>query len=251
MADEKGLRLLFWIGTTVMLLLTFTVVLIAVLYQRRVYRLRQQEARKLMSAALKAEHNERKRLAAGLHDGICGDINAIRNFASMLHKDEERNQEIIEEIRLALDHTLNNVREFSHNLMPPLLQTSGLVVALKEYTKKIAQSYRIVVEGKWPHEVVALSETQAYELYLVVQELITNAIKHGDAEHIKLSIHMHGDIVEMDVEDNGRTYNFFQSLKTSSGLGLRNIISRLSGIDAQLQQLSSVLGNKLRISLHK
>lgn len=249
MADEKDLKLLFWIGTLVMLCLTFAVVLIAILYQRRVYRLQQDEARKLMFAALKAEHKERSRLAAGLHDGICGDINAIRNFVSVLGAGTGTDKELLQEIRSALDIALANVREFSYNLMPPLLHTSGLVAALKEYLKRMQQSYQVSITGSWPTAPPDLSDTEAYELYLVVQELMTNAIKHGKASVLRVTL-SDTQALRLSFEDNGPAFDFYQCLKNSGGLGLSNICSRLNSIRARLEQETVFEGNKMTITLH-
>lgn len=250
MADEKDVKLLFWIGTLVMLCLTFIVVLIAVLYQRRVYRLQQDEARKLMFAALEAEHKERSRLASGLHDGICGDINAIRNFVSVLRPGTDTDKELLQEIRSALDITLTNVREFSYNLMPPLLHTSGLVAALKEYLKRMQQSYQVQIGGAWPPEPPVLTDTQAYELYLVVQELLTNALKHGKATVLQVTLSTKVPGLQLSFEDNGATFDFYKSIKTSSGLGLSNICSRLASIQARLVQEPALSGNKMTITLY-
>lgn len=139
MENETGLRIFFWLGTFIMLSLTFSVLFITVMYQKKVHKMRQKESENLLQASLDSEKKERKRIASDLHDGVSGDINAIRNYIAILNKREQDpyNKSILEEVTEALNNTLNNIQEISYNLMPPLLGTSGLVPTLKDYFDRV------------------------------------------------------------------------------------------------------------------
>ena len=95
MEVEKSIIYILWIGTFVMVALAIMVFSLTYFYQKRVQKIKIEEAKKLLSASLRSEEKERKRIASDLHDGVLGDLNAVRNFIAVLVQTETKNQNLL------------------------------------------------------------------------------------------------------------------------------------------------------------
>lgn len=253
MENEIGLKLFFWVGTLIMLALTFSVLFITVMYQKKVYKMRQKESENLLQTSLDSEKKERKRIASDLHDSVCGDISAIRNYIAILNKKEQDpyNKSILEEVTGALNSTQNNIQEISYNLMPPLLKSSGLIPTLNDYFDRVKKWSNVSIITRYDTNDLPISSSEAYELYRIIQEFIHNMIKHGNVTQIHFSIRSLKSVLIIEMTDDGSSFDFYKNLESTSGMGLKNIISRMRKIGATLKQIPAEKGNNIEIHLKK
>lgn len=251
MENETGLKIFFWIVTAIMLFCVLTVLLVTVLYNKRTYKMKQKEAENLLKITLEAERRERNRIAADLHDGISGDLNALQNFVTLLYDKQQDpfNKTILYEVTSVLANTLTNVQNISYNLMPPMLESYGLTSTLKNYFERIKKSHNVEIIQNYPVVDINVSSSDAYELYRTIQELTTNMIKHGKSETIIFTISSINSTLILEINDNGSSFDFYKSSKESEGMGLKNIVSRILNINAKLKQLPAEKGNKIQIHL--
>ncbi|MBX2950071.1 MAG: hypothetical protein KF704_12395 [Crocinitomicaceae bacterium] len=253
MENETGLRLFFWLGTFIMLALTFAVLLITVMYQKKVHKMKQKESENLLQTSLDSEKKERKRIASDLHDGVCGDISAVRNYIAILNKKEQDpyNKSILEEVNETLNNTLNNIQEISYNLMPPLLESSGLIPTLNEYFDRVKKWSNVSITTQYYTTDVPISSSEVYELYRIVQEFIHNMLKHGNVTQIHFSIRSVKSLLIFEITDDGASFDFYKNMENTSGMGLKNIASRSRKIGAILKQIPNEKGNNIEIHLKK
>jgi len=251
MENETGLKIFFWIVTAIMLFSVITVLLVMVLYNKRTYRMKQKESEILLKATLEAERQERKRIAADLHDDISGNLNALQNLVTILYDKQQDpfNKEILYETSSMLSNTLKSVQNISYNLMPPMLESYGLIPTLKSYFKRIEKLHTIEVIQKYQTEDMPISSSDAYELYRTIQELTTNMIKHGKSDRIILSVSSENKTLLFEICDNGHSFDFYRSSKETTGMGLKNIASRILNANAKLKQFPVEKGNKIQIFL--
>ncbi|MDT0294845.1 sensor histidine kinase [Mesonia ostreae] len=253
MEYESGLKLFFWIGTAIMVGLTLMVLLLTVIYQKKVHKIKQKEAENLLRVSLESEKRERKRVASDLHDSVMGDLNAIRNYMTVLSNEEQHSASpqnpLLQEVETALRKMQENIQEISYNLMPPLLESSGLTSTLENYFDRIKKWNKLNITAKYQSNDIAIPSSIAYELYRIVQELTTNMLKYGKIRNITFSIEKDENILTITVIDDGVPFDFYKNLKNSSGMGLKNIMSRLKQVEASLVQVSVDKGNKIVISL--
>ena len=252
MENETGLKIFFWIVTAIMLFSVITVLLVMVLYNRRTYRMKQKESETFLKAVLEAEQRERNRIAADLHDGISGDLNAFQNLLTLLYDKQEDTfcKELLYEALSMLSNTLENVQSISYNLMPPMLESYGLIPTLNSYFKRIKKLHNIEVIQNYETEDLNISSSDAYELYRSIQELTTNMIRHGKSDRIIFSILIKNEILIFEICDNGKPFDFYKSSKETTGMGLKNITSRILNSNAKLKQQPAEKGNKIQIILH-
>lgn len=252
MEDKVQIKLFFLIGTLGMVFLAIGIILMTVIYKARVDRLNRKKSESLLNASLNSEKRERQRIASDLHDGLSGDLGAVKNFIALLNSKEEdvSKKEILQEVSIILTHALTNVQSISYNLMPPLLESYGLVPTLKSYFDRIKKSNTITVKQHYFSDVIEIPSSEAYEIYRIVQELTTNMIKHGKSQQISLSISLDQNTLLFEIIDNGITFDFKEKLQSSLGMGLKNISSRIKHINAKFIQQPISNGNKFQIILN-
>lgn len=251
MEDEINLQLLFWTGTILMCFTIITVVMVVVNYQRSVAKQKKEEAERLIKVILDTEQKERQRVAMDLHDEVLGDLNAILIYLRRI-QEEPVTPEVIRQLLLTnhqLLYSIQNIQSISYNLMPPELEVLGLLVALEEYFKRVALFYTIDI-----HFIPAVSRIQVkkrykYEVFRVIQELTNNIVKHGQAKRIKCEVKSSSDLTDFLIEDDGKSYSFFEALKQSKGLGLRNIVSRTQYLGGEVVHSSLEKGNLIHLKI--
>src|SRR5690349_19656584 len=134
-SPEYQIALLISIGTVGMLLLAIAIISFMVFYQKKMIseqlkrkQLEFEHQQRMMQAELESQENERRRLAADLHDSIGGMLSAIRVGISTISKQAPELN--IEQTKSMLDDTISSVRRISRDLMPSTLERFGLIHAI-------------------------------------------------------------------------------------------------------------------------
>lgn len=215
--------------------------------------MKRKEAESLLKVSLESEKQERQRIAADLHDGVSGDLNAIRNYLSILQKSEKDadKQELFSEIKDSVEAALENTRQVSYKLMPPLIELAGFTVALQDYFERLSRNSDVVFEVVCKDGSIEFDTETSYELFRVVQEFTTNMIKYGQISQCTVVLYSLLDKQFVELVDDGLPYDFKDLSLTSKGTGLKNISSRLKVIEGELLQREVVEGNHFVISLKK
>ena len=233
-----------------MLCLGFALIFLALFYRNYLSKMRAKEAENLLLVSLESEKNERRRIAADLHDSVSGDLVAIRNYLSILQRSGTANidSSTLDELREGVENALQNTRQVSYKLMPPLLDTLGLAAAIGDYFERLAPktSVRFGVESA---EIAELPHEISYELFRTVQEFTTNMLKYGNASQCKVSMDETAGLFRLAITDDGTPFNFADELARSGGTGLKNISARLKVIGASLIQQPEQNGNHFLITL--
>ncbi len=177
----------------------------------------------MLIAINQTQENERQRIARDLHDSIGALLSALRlNLGSI--RQTPHPQENLAPIYELLDHTATEVRRVSHDLMPASLLDHGLVAALEEiYLQRATPAVRIIAEHFRSSRFAPVSEII---LLRIIQELVSNTIKHGDASEISIQLTAYPDKISLIYEDDGKGFDINEKA-ASNGMGYQNIRSRL------------------------
>jgi len=180
-------------------------------------------------AVLQAEENERKRIAADLHDGVGQLMSAAKMNLSSVENDlpfKTAAQKSAYQKAIALvDESCKEVRSISHQMMPNALLKSGLASAIKEFIDKIDSSViKINLHTEGLNE--RLDSNVETVCYRVIQECVNNVIKHSGANTLEISLIKDVDGISATIEDNGKGFNAKELFKFE-GIGLKNIRSRI------------------------
>lgn len=180
-------------------------------------------------AVITAEENERKRIAADLHDGVGQMMSAAKMNLSAFENEITFNnidQKLsFEKLINLVDESCREIRSVSHQMMPNALLKSGLASAVKEFIDKIDN--RIIKINLYTEGLnERLDSNTETVLYRVIQECVNNVIKHSGASTLDISLIKDADGIAATVEDNGKGFDTTDQQKFE-GIGLKNISSRI------------------------
>lgn len=189
-----------------------------------------QQELKLARAILAGEEKERQRIARDLHDGLGGALSGIKIKLSGQPKAEST--QVVDEAILQLENSIGELRRIARNMMPETLIRLGLETALRDLCVSLTnRSIDIEFQANGIEEKLPV-ETQVH-IYRIVQELLSNAIRHSQADRIIVQCLQNEDTFLVTVEDNGK--GFDPSLKKSAGIGLGNIQNRVAFLKGRIE----------------
>lgn len=206
----------------------------------------QEEATK---AVLNAEETERRRIAAELHDGVGQLMTAARMNLEAATKDiQDVKPEFLlklDKVAWLVDEGCKEVRMVSHSMMPNALLKKGLGSALQDFIQKMDQSViktSLHIEGlhqRLPQEVESI-------LYRVIQECITNVIKHSGASQLDIVLLKEDNYLDITIEDNGKGVNLSE---VTQGIGIQNLQARVKYLKGMLD-IDTAPGQGCFIGIH-
>ncbi|WP_299313143.1 histidine kinase [uncultured Aquimarina sp.] len=197
---------------------------------QKVYGLMKDQELNLVKATMDGQNKERKRLARELHDSIGGNLASIKlQLSSHTSKNENTQTKILNQI----DETYHQVRDLSHNLASKKFQNNGISTLIKEYVNNIEQGSNQKISFN-PHPEEKINEIEnplKEELFKIIQELLTNTLKHAKADQIDIYLNQYQTILQLLFEDNGIGFN---SEKMAEGIGFKNIKNRLHSLSGNM-----------------
>jgi len=198
------------------------------------------DRRQLEEEILAISGREEQRIGQDLHDGVCQQLAGIefRNsvLVQQLAKDEEARAEAMLIGELIRDAT-RQARFLAKGLSPVQLDTNGLMSALEELTSNASKLFNISCQFECPRPVLVGDNTVATHLYRIAQEAITNAVKHGQARCIVVSLLDTENQLTLRIWNGGA--EFLADASAKGGLGLRIMQYRAEMIGATLKIVSA------------
>jgi len=253
-AVESNLIFTIAVGTLALFVLVAAVLTFFVLYQKRILKsieekkeLETQYQKELLHKYIEAQEKERKRIAADLHDDIGANLAAVKMILNQMELNKSANLDLLKECKDSLQLTVDSARQISHNLMPPALETIGLLKVLERLAKNLSNdNFNLNISAK---DAIRFTTKVELALYRVMQELINNTIKYSKANKATITFNSDNDHHYVRYADNGVGYSFNAK---SDGLGLKNIESRIQMIHGDFQFFSKKNeANGIQITLSK
>lgn len=167
--------------------------------------LRNNELRDVRLQMVRQDEVERRMLAADLHDQVLNDMKRLRKKFEAYAKD--RSDEQKEEIDRILAATMVEIREVMDSLCPSALEHLGLGAALEDCLRKAGEKggFKARFKSKLDDaDVEKLSLVEQSLLYRLVQEALTNVIKHAEAKTVRLNAERDGESLLVTVADDGK-----------------------------------------------
>lgn len=189
-------------------------------------------------AVIEAEEKERRRIAQDLHDGVGQILSAAKlNLSGLESKIKPENEEQATLLKNALDlvnDSVKEVRAVSHNMMPNTLIKLGLASAVREFITKIGTVPNLKIDLQIVGLDDRLDNTVETVLYRVIQEVVSNIIKHANANQISMQLIKHDGELTVMIEDNGVGFDK-KKIDNFEGIGLKNIISRVEFLNGHVE----------------
>ena len=164
------------------------------------------ELRVLSGRLLSMQDDERRRFARELHDGLGQDLVAAKIIVDAMatSHSSKREQSAVQAAQL-IERALQQVRSISHLLHPPLLDEGGLRSALHWYVQGLAERSAIRAALKLePQDFPRLAPELERTIFRIIQEALTNIIRHAEADNLEVSVHKTADEIVINVRDDGK-----------------------------------------------
>jgi signal transduction histidine kinase/ligand-binding sensor domain-containing protein len=170
---------------------------------------------------LSSQEQERKRIAAELHDSLGQNLLVIKNRAMMGLVPQDlpgSSREQLDEISTLSSQAIEEVREIAYNLRPYQIDRLGLSRAVEAMIKKVAVASGIRFTTEIEQLKGVLAKDAEISVYRVVQECVNNIVKHSEATEANVEMKRDGlNFLHIIVKDNGKGFAVEQTLSPESG----------------------------------
>ncbi len=245
-ASSSSINLLMLLGTLAMLILTLGIVFFVIFHQRKVIKfndqlkkLEDEKQQILLNASIKFQEEERNRIAADLHDDVGPLLATARLYLNenLINQEPAAQLQSIFSAKQIIDDAIQLIRNISHSMMPPTLKNFGLESAMSDLFQKINGSGTLNASVRFHDYRTRLKIEQELLIFRVMQELVNNIIKHSNAGFIHLTQNANAthSYFRLHHDGKGIVQTEFDRLNhVSTGLGLKNIASRIKVLDGRI-----------------
>ncbi len=194
----------------------------------------------VIRAIIDTQEIERRRLAKDLHDSLTQQLSAIKFYISSIAESAKNQQQkiILLKSNDALTNVITDMRNICFNLMPKTLEEFSLLKAVKEFCNHFLYHKKAKFIIEQTNALPNFSKELKIDLYRVIQEFITNAINHGNANKITIRFSYLKEILKLLLVDNGKGFDTNQS---GRGMGIQNMQSRIKSHKGELN-IESYMG---------
>ena len=223
-------------------------------HMAEVMQISREENRALAQKSLVIQEQERQQLAYALHDELGQSITAVKAVAASINNPGQSDDQIRNSVEAIIDvsnQMYDVARYMMRRLRPSILDELGIVPALQEMIDDW-NSYHddMFCHFSFKGELENLGENINISIYRIVQESLTNIVKHSKADTVHIDLqaseaHEQDDIIKLMISDNGVG---FDQHHTQSGLGLLGMRERVESLGGDIQ-LKSSPGNGVAITL--
>jgi len=218
---------------TLLLSLIITIIIIyffasIIRYHRRYMKLQREK----IFAEITIRENERKRIAADLHDSLGPLLSAVKLNISNVDIEHPGDKALLEKTAGHLDEIIGSMRRISHDLLPNTLERNGLLEAIREFIGQVNVKQGLNIQLYIVKEIQVPKEKEIH-IFRMIQEIVHNTLKHAQAGNLQIGFSEEGGHLLCLTKDDGKGFDKEKVLAASQGLGLRSLESRceiLNGI---------------------
>jgi signal transduction histidine kinase len=206
----------------------------------------QQETESYVREITRIQEEERRRISRELHDDTAQSLAYLSlELDSLIHSHESTLDKIsirLKDLKSQVDHCLQEVRRFSHELRSGVLDQLGLIAALEAMVDEINARHQIQIKFDVTGHERRLNNEEELALFRIAQEALNNVRKHSQATHATLSIKYRKKGVRLAVADNGRGFRLSEidNAITRGRLGLIGMRERVRLIGGTLSIKSDI-----------
>lgn len=213
--------------------------------QLRVVKLLKEQEQIGINAMLDGQDKERQRIANELHDHLGSLLTTVKfhfnAFRNQYSGADGQAKQLIETTDRLLDEAYQQTRSIAHMKNAGVSGQEGLVPALKNFASKVSTMNLLTIEVNDHGMDKRLDNTLEITIFRIIQELISNIVKHAHASHVVINLTQHESSLNIMVEDNGVGFKV-EDVKPTAGMGLHSIQKRVESTGGTVA-IESVLKN--------
>ena len=204
------------------------------------------ERKRLEREIIEISNREQQRIGSDLHDGLGQELTGIalmlKGVVTQLRKEGSAASLDIEDVITLVNNAVESTRALARGLSPVSGERGGLAAALVALATRASERYGIQVEfDTGADDPLRLNETAATHVYRIVQEALTNVIRHSSATEVEIRLYASGDELHLSVDDNGRGFSQ-PDPESPGGLGLKIMQYRTQMLGGDLMIDTGVRG---------
>lgn len=203
---------------------------------------------------VQAQEQERMDMAREIHDGALQDVTALLQQIHMIEDDENKTSRL-KRTEIIAKAVVKELRAFCDELAPPWMDL-GLNEAITELAERLSQAYDIVIMTDYDEETdkAALENDKILSLLRIIQEAVSNAVRHGQATEVNIQLTKENDELILEIDDNGKGFDSahinHETLRVEGHRGLASMTERMSLMGGTLKIISKPNeGTKITASL--
>ena len=191
----------------------------------------------------RAQEEERRRIARELHDGTAQDLvvlsRQLDNLISTADHFSKQDLTHLEELRQQIDRALDELRRFSQDLRPSILDDLGLLPALEWLTADLSQHFEIAIGMGVLGSIRRFPPETELVLFRITQEALRNVWKHSEASRAWVTVEFGDDKTVLTVKDNGKSFELPERIDDLASVGKLGL--------AGMQERAQLIGGKLTL----
>ena len=201
-----------------------------------------EDLRQMAGRVVTAQEEERKRLSRELHDDLGQALIAhalsLRNLQSELPMQPDLLSARLDTLIADTNQTINKMRLLAHDIRPTLLDTLGLRSALEAYCREFSLRTGLPVLFEADLKLPEMSDVYSITLYRILQETLTNVIKHSNASQVWVELTIEEHQIILTIQDNGSGFSK-EDDSSRKGIGIAGLRERLTLVGGELMVSSS------------
>lgn len=184
---------------------------------------------KFSQELLISQEGERRRISKDLHDGIGQQLLVIKN--KLMSSGDADTKKMV-------DHTIEEVRAISRDLHPFQLQELGITKAIEYTINQIDENTTLFISAEIDNIDDIFSKEDEVNIYRIIQESLSNILKHANADAGKVSIKKFANNILISIRDNGVGFDFAEKYQDVKSLGLKTLLERTKFLKGQMKVTS-------------
>jgi signal transduction histidine kinase len=184
---------------------------------------------KFTQKLLVSQEVERRRISKDLHDGIGQQLLVIKN--KLILSGDQETKELV-------DNTIEEVRNISRDLYPFALQELGITKAIEHTLAQIDENTTLFISSEIDNIDNLFSPEEEVNIYHIVQESLSNILKHAKAEASKVLVKRYSNRIIIYIKDNGVGFDFTKKFQDKKSLGLKTLLERTKFLNGKMKVIS-------------
>jgi PAS domain S-box-containing protein len=191
------------------------------------------ERKHMEKAILEISAREQRRIGQDLHDGLGQHLTGIA-FMSKVQEQKLAEKGLAEAAEAArivglVNEAIHTTRELAHGLLPVGSDAQGLMSALRRWAAEVEDLFHISCRVQIDEPVLIHDANVSTHLYRIAQEAVNNAIRHGQAKHVAVSLFSGDDYGTLKVENDGSSLRQPEANAHGMGMQIMNYRARMIG----------------------
>jgi signal transduction histidine kinase len=218
------ITIIFSVLITVIIIYFFSSI---IRYHRRYVKMQKER----ILAEITIQENERKRIAADLHDSLGPLLSAIKLNINSIDI-QPHDKAIVDKAGKSLDEIIGSMRQISYDLLPNTLERKGLAEAIRDFIGHI-NARQIINIQVYVVKNIQVPKEKEIHIFRMLQEIVHNTIKHANAKNLQIGMSEEDNFLLLLTKDDGVGFDIDSVKVNSKGLGLKSLESRceiLNGI---------------------